>query len=91
MHILDVMPIDASDPAENYHIIRNELKQYSEKLADKQEIIIANKIDLDPDGKTVKKLKKKLKKPVLPISAATGSGIKELIELLWQNVKELKG
>lgn len=91
VHILDIMPLDDSDPAESYRVIRNELKQYSEKLAEKQEIIVANKIDLDPDGKAVKSLREKLNKTVLPISAATGSGIKELIELLWQKIKELKG
>jgi GTP-binding protein len=91
VHILDIMPLDGSDPAESYRVIRNELKQYSEKLAEKQEIIVANKIDLDPDGKAVESLREKLNKLVLPISAVTGSGIKELIELLWQKTKELKG
>jgi GTP-binding protein len=90
-HIIDIMPTDGSDPAENYKSIRHELEQYSKELAKKQEIIVANKIDLDPDGKIVEELKKKLKKEVHTISAVTGSGIKELSELLWQQVKELKG
>ena len=59
-------------------------------LAKKAEIIIANKIDLDPDGKAVKDLKKKLNKTIIPISAVTGERIKELSELLWQKVKETK-
>ncbi len=84
------MPTDGSDPVENYNGIRHELEQYSKALAGKQEVIVANKIDLDPDGKIVKELKKKLNKDVRPISAVTGSGIKELIELLWQKVKEIK-
>jgi len=54
------------------------------------ESVPANKIDLDPDYKIVKELKKKLKKETHQISAVTGEGIKELIELLWQNVKEHK-
>ena len=90
VHILDIMPADGSDPAENYKTIRNELKLYSKALAKKQEVIVANKIDLDPDGKTVADLKKKLKKKVHPISAVTGEGIKELSELLWQKVKQIK-
>ncbi len=52
-HILDIMPTDGSDPAQNYHRIRNELAQYSTELARKFEFIIANKIDLDPDAKVV--------------------------------------
>jgi GTPase len=90
VHILDIMPIDGSDPINNYNAIREELSKYSKVLAEKPEFIIANKIDLDPDGKIVKKIKKKLKKEIIPISAVTGNGISKLIELLWQKVKEVK-
>ena len=90
VHILDIMPTDGSDPVENYNAIRNELENYSKTLAQKQEVIVANKIDLDPDGKIVKELAEKLQQPVHPISAVTGSGTKELSELLWRNIKELK-
>ena len=90
VHILDIMPTIGSNPVENYYAIRHELEQYSEALAQKEEVIVANKIDLNPDGKIVKELQKKLKKTIHPISAVTGSGIKELSELLWQKVKETK-
>ncbi|GAG18112.1 unnamed protein product, partial [marine sediment metagenome] len=90
VHLLDIMPTVGSDPVDNYKAIRHELQRYSKALAQKTEIIIANKIDLDPDGKKVKDLKKKLNKAICPISAVTGEGIKELSELLWQKVKELK-
>jgi GTP-binding protein len=90
IHILDIMPIDGSDPTANYKIIRSELEHYSKALAGKQEVIVANKIDLDPDGKKIKSLKRKLKKEIHPISAVTGQGVKELTELLWQKVKETK-
>ncbi len=90
VHILDIMPIDGSDPAENYKVIRGELEQYSKTLAEKTELIVANKIDLDADGKIVKSLRKKLGKDIVPISAVTGSGIKNLTELLWERVRESK-
>ena len=90
VHILDIMPTDGSNPVENYKAIRSELENYSKTLAQKQEVIVANKIDLDPDGKIVKELAEKLQQPVHPISAVTGSGTKELSEFLWQKVKELK-
>ena len=90
VHILDIMPTDGSEPVENYKAIRSELENYSKTLAQKQEIIVANKTDLNPDGKIVKELKKKLNKKIYPISAVTGAGITELSELLWQTVKEVK-
>jgi GTP-binding protein len=90
VHILDIMPTVGSDPVGNYRAIRSELEQYSKKLAQKEEVIVANKIDLDPDGKIVKELKKKIRKKVYPISAVTGNGVKELTELLWEKIKETK-
>jgi GTP-binding protein len=90
VHILDIMPMDGSDPAENYTAIRNELEQYSKTLAQKQEIIVANKIDLDPNGEAINNLGKKLQQEIHPISAVTGSGVKELTELLWQRIKKFK-
>jgi GTP-binding protein len=89
-HLIDIMPGDGSDPVDNYKKIRDELAKYSKALADKPEVIVANKIDLDPDGKIVKKLEKKIKKPISKISAVTGHGVKELSETLWQKVKGIR-
>jgi GTP-binding protein len=89
-HILDIMPADGSDPAENYKTVRSELERHSEALARKQEVIIANKIDLDPNGRIVQDLRNKLDKDVHSVSAVTGEGIKQLSELLWKKVKETK-
>jgi len=90
VHILDIMPTDGSDPMENYKAIRSELENYSKALAQKKEVIVANKIDLDPDGEVINDLRNEFQQTIHPISAVTGSGIKELSELLWQKVKELK-
>lgn len=90
VHILDIMPTIGSDAVGSYRAIRHELEQYSKALAKKTEVIVANKIDLDPDGTIVKDITKRLKKKIYPISAITGDGIKELCELLWQKVKQRK-
>ena len=91
VHILDIMPTDGSDPADNYTAIRSELENHSKELAAKPEIIVANKTDLDPDGEGLETLRKKLKNEVHAISAVTGAGIRELSESLWKRVKELRG
>jgi len=90
VHILDIMPADESDPVKNYKQIRKELEKYSELLAKKKEVIVANKIDLDPEGTIVKKIQKKLKHRIYPISAVTGEGIKDLCETLWKKVQSAK-
>jgi GTP-binding protein len=85
VHLLDILPTDRSDPIANYHTIRKELELYSPKLLEKPEVIVLNKIDLDPDGTLVKEYTERLpgEKPILAVSAVTGEGIAELNELLW--------
>lgn len=46
IHLVDLQPIDGSDPVENIHVIENELRQYSEKLATKPRWLVFNKVDL---------------------------------------------
>lgn len=49
LHIVDVMPVDGTDPVDNAFSIINELYQYSPKLADKPRWLVLNKIDLLPE------------------------------------------
>ena len=46
MHVVDVLPADGSDPAENAVTILKELDKYSEKLANKPRWLVFNKLDL---------------------------------------------
>ena len=92
VHLLDIMPMDGSDPVENFHTINRELKLYSEILAAKPQMLVLNKMDLDPDGAIVADLVKRLGdthggvRP-MAISAVTGKGIPELSEAIWQIMK----
>jgi len=88
-HIVDIMPMDGSDPVTNYKSIRAELAQYSKAIARKPEVIVANKTDLDPAGSALEKLKKKLSRPVVAVSAATGEGLKQLKETLWTMLSDM--
>ena len=91
VHILDILPIDGSDPAQNYRNIRKELESYSTELAQKREVIVANKADLSQDGSEVEKLKRDLgRDDIFTISAATGEGITHLSEELWKMVKGIE-
>jgi GTP-binding protein len=101
LHILDILPLDNSDPIQNYYKIRNELTLHSQILTKKPELIVLNKIDLDCNGQIVKDIIKRLPAEkttpgndqisppfVKVISAATGAGIKQLNEALWKMIKE---
>lgn len=86
IHLLDLYPMDGSDPAENYRIIRRELEAFSPALGEKQEIIVANKIDLSMDEEALDRLRKELKKPIMAISGATRQGLTPLLEKLWETL-----
>lgn len=90
VHLIDITPIDQTDPAENYHKIRKELESYSQELADKQEIIIANKVDLDNDGQALKEFSEKIGKEVLGISAVSGENIEQFTEQVWDIISQIK-
>ena len=89
VHLLDICPQDDADPAENYRTIRRELAAYSEKLAAKPELIVANKMDLTDSDKALKKLRQNLNAKVVGISAVVGTGLRPLVEKLWEMLAEL--
>ena len=92
VHLLDVSPVASIDPSNAYNIVRNELKQYNPKLAEKREIIVANKMDLlDTESgiKFIQTLEKKISKPVYPVSMVTGKNISTLINMIVITLNEL--
>jgi GTP-binding protein len=81
IHLIDAAGIDGRDPADDFKIINNELKGYSNELAKKPQIVALNKMDL-PDAKAnLARIKKALPKKVkvFAISGVTGEGLRELI------------
>lgn len=46
LHVIDILPIDGSDPVQNALTIIDELEQYSEKVAGKPRWLLFNKTDL---------------------------------------------
>ena len=86
IHIVDASSSEGRDPVEDIRIINSELKQYSEDLAARPQVIAANKTDIifteDGDEDPVERLRKVFEPegiPVFPISAVTGEGVQELL------------
>ena len=92
VHLLDLFPSDGSDPAENYRTIRRELEAFSPKLAEKRELIAANKLDLATDeGEALAKLRAALPdKKVYAISGASHQGLTEMLDTVWKLLQEQK-
>ena len=90
IHVVDAASTEGRDPVEDIRAINRELKAYDPALAEKKQVIAANKVDvIDWDGEDpVEKLKAEFEPEgirVFPISAVSGQGVKELL----YSVKEL--
>ena len=91
LHMIDIYPLDEQPkPADAYHMIRGELGKYSQSLAQKPELIVANKMDLTGSQETASQLRDELARPVVTISAVTGQGLETLTERLWDMLQDLK-
>lgn len=90
LHVVDVASVDGRDPIEDYKNINKELHLYDPKLSELPQIVVANKIDLPSAKDGLKKLQKFLSKKdikLIPVSAVTGQGLKELIYETYNIIK----
>mgnify|MGYP004657710657 CR=1 FL=1 len=86
-HVIDMSASEGRDPYEDYLVIRKELEKFSPKLLNKEEIIIANKMDLPESHDNLIKFKRKIDKEVYEISALNNQNLDEIINVLSEKVK----
>lgn len=86
IHIVDAASTEGRDPIEDIYAINKELASYNEEIASRPQIIAANKVDaIYDDGESenpIDRLRKEFEPQgykVMPISAVTGQGVKELL------------
>lgn len=89
-HVIDMSASEGRTPYEDYQKIRAELNNFTSKLLQKPEIIIANKMDLPQAKENLKTFKEKVKLPVYEISAINNQGLDKVIEELENLVKNTK-
>jgi GTP-binding protein len=81
-HVVDMLPIDGSDPAENLAALEQELARFSPALARRPRWLVLNKRDaLDEEGRAVVHAACKAvlpEAPIFEISAVTGEGTEAL-------------
>ena len=87
LHLVDASGLEGRDPVEDYHKINKELKKYSEKIARRTQILVANKMDLQEAQENLPRLRELAEREGLKlfaISAATREGLSELIDYVGQ-------
>ncbi len=89
VHMVDALPVDGTDPLENYRTIRHELALHSAKLAAKPEIVVANKVDLHGAEEGVRRLREGLDCEVVEVSAMSGQGLRSLVGMMLAKLEEM--
>lgn len=81
VHVVDIFPVDESDPLENYRKVEEELRKYSSEFADKPRVTVLNKIDLGPEDDVSFWMDefKVFGTPLFAVSGATSQGLQPLL------------
>ncbi len=91
VHLVDIAPLDSQPlPADVYRTVRGELEKYSLVLANKPEILIANKMDLTGSEDHLRELQDALACEIIPISAVSGAGIETFHQKVWKMIESQK-
>jgi GTP-binding protein len=88
IHLLDG---NAADPLEDWAMINQELALYSDKLIDKPQLVVLNKVDLSEASAWEPLIAERMEEeeyPFMTISAVTGKGVREMLYRVKQMVAE---
>jgi GTP-binding protein len=83
-----LVPVDASDAQATFDQLRHEIESYSPLLFQKPFVLVQTKRDLLPDDEAPPAISAPGARWSLTVSAASGAGLDELRERLWQLVRE---
>ncbi len=92
LHLVDVSGIEGRNPIEDFDTINNELKLHSEKLAEKPQIVVANKADIPQFDENFESFCAELEGrgyKVFRISAATKQGVREVLNYTLEFLSSL--
>ena len=92
IHIVDISGIDGRDPKDDFVKINEELEKYSEKLSQKKQIVVANKIDMLYNDEKYDDFEKFVKskgiEDVYPVSVIANEGLKPVLFKAWELIQK---
>ncbi|TXT33834.1 MAG: GTP-binding protein, partial [Planctomycetota bacterium] len=89
VHLVEPIPADQSDPIINYRAIHEELRLYDESLITRPELVVVTKCELPDAAEVAEKLEAEIGQPVLRISAVTGKGLPDLINRVFDVLRDV--
>ncbi|MDF2677096.1 MAG: obgE [Bacillota bacterium] len=92
LHVIDASGQEHRDPVDDFYKINEELKKYSDKLSNKKQIIVLNKIDLPESLENVERVKAEFGEDyqILEVSAATAQGLDELKKIAYEKLLKVE-
>ncbi|PLX89489.1 MAG: GTPase ObgE [Desulfuromonas sp.] len=93
LHLVDLSCMQEGNALDNFQLINNELRRYDSDLAQKPQMVVLTKIDIPEVRSEAEELKthfESLGYPTLLISAVTGEGVKELIDIVGTALDEYR-
>lgn len=89
VHLIDAAAIDVAVPLRDYHIVNAELAAYNEQLAEKPQLVVLNKLDLENARSLAEVFKNALdEEEVLCISAMNRTGLDKLLSCITRMLEE---
>lgn len=93
IHLVDVSGSEGRDPIDDFEAINEELRQYNPELAERPQIVVANKCDLlPPDSEALEEFRdyvEALDYRFFAMSAVTHKGTQELVKAAAEMLKDL--
>ena len=91
LHLIDVSGSEGRNPVDDFNVINEELKNYSEKLANRKQIIVATKCDAQNQEllEQLENLAKEKNMEFFKISSVTGEGLEKLLDYVSNLLKTL--
>lgn len=92
VHVIDMASTEGRDPVEDFKIINEELSKYNPLLAQRPQVVAANKMELPGAEENLEVFKAQIEKDgykIFPVSAATNKGLKELLYYISDQLDNL--
>ncbi|HDK7812112.1 TPA: GTPase ObgE [Staphylococcus aureus] len=92
VHMIDMSGSEGREPIEDYKVINQELAAYEQRLEDRPQIVVANKMDLPESQDNLILFKEEIGEdvPVIPVSTITRDNIDQLLYAIADELEEYK-
>ncbi|WP_353422438.1 GTPase ObgE [Staphylococcus warneri] len=92
VHMIDMSGSEGRDPIDDYHVINKELVAYKQRLEDRPQIIVANKMDMPDAEENLELFKEEIGDDhiIIPLSAVSRDNIDQLLYTIADQLEKVK-